>query len=72
MKKKVFLIGVGGIGISALAKYLYFQNYEIFGSDQSKNENIEKLEKDFNLKFYENQNGDGISKDFELEFEKRS
>ncbi len=65
-KKKAFLIGVGGIGVSALAKYLYFQNYEIYGSDQNKNENIEKLEKDFGLKFFLGQDGAGIARDFDL------
>ena len=30
---KIHCIGIGGIGISGLAKYLYFQGYQISGSD---------------------------------------
>ena len=66
MNKKVFLVGIGGIGISALAKYLYKDGYEIFGSDNEINRNIEDLQKDFNLKFLGNHNENNLSNDFDF------
>ena len=33
----IHLIGIGGIGISGLAKFLYFQGHQISGSDQKEN-----------------------------------
>ncbi len=51
MKKKVFLIGIDGIGVSALAKFLAAQNYQIFGSDFQKGENAQELEKKYDLVF---------------------
>ena len=34
---KIHLIGIGGIGISGLAKFLHFQGHQISGSDQKAN-----------------------------------
>lgn len=51
--KKVFLVGIGGIGVSALAKFLFKENYEIFGSDLDLNENVIELKKKFNLNFFD-------------------
>ncbi|MBR7048198.1 MAG: UDP-N-acetylmuramate--L-alanine ligase, partial [Campylobacter sp.] len=41
--KKVHFIGIGGIGISALAKFLHEKNYEISGSDIKESETIAEL-----------------------------
>ena len=41
--KKVYFIGVGGISMSALAKYLSTQGYVVSGSDAVKNEQTEAL-----------------------------
>ena len=41
--KKVHFIGIGGIGISALAKFLHEKNYEISGSDIIESETIAEL-----------------------------
>ena len=50
--KNVFLVGVDGIGVSAVAKYLRGDGYEIFGSNLEKGENVLELEKNFGLHFF--------------------
>ncbi len=41
--KSYFFIGVGGIGMSALARFLLKNNYAVSGSDLRKSENISEL-----------------------------
>ena len=41
--KKVYFIGIGGISMSALAKFLSVCGYEIYGSDGVRNEETENL-----------------------------
>lgn len=43
--KKIHLVGIGGIGMSGIAEILINQGFEISGSDLSKSENTEYLEK---------------------------
>lgn len=43
--KKVFFIGIGGIGISAIARMMLFERKEVAGSDISENEITRELEK---------------------------
>lgn len=43
---KVHFIGIGGIGISGLARYLKSQGVQISGSDIATNKNVKKLQKD--------------------------
>jgi UDP-N-acetylmuramate--alanine ligase len=43
-KPSVFLIGIGGIGISALARYFLSSNWEVSGSDGAKSDLTEALE----------------------------
>lgn len=43
---KVHFLGIGGIGISAIARFLKEQNYEISGSDLKESSTIEKLRKE--------------------------
>ena len=43
---RIYFIGIGGIGISALAKYYLKKGNEVFGSDVSGNDIIEKLLKE--------------------------
>lgn len=64
--KKVFLIGVGGVGVSSLAKYLYKKKYKIYGSDINKNENVINLIENYNLIFFDKQKEENITKDFEF------
>jgi len=43
--EKVFFIGIGGIGVSALARYYLSQGWEVFGSDLARSEIAKDLEK---------------------------
>ena len=43
--KKIFFIGIGGIGVSALARYYLSQRWEVFGSDLARSEIAKDLEK---------------------------
>lgn len=44
-KQKVYLIGIGGIGMSALAQYYASQGREVAGSDRERSPTTEMLEK---------------------------
>lgn len=41
--KKIYCIGIGGIGVSALARYYLSRGYEVFGSDKNESSLIETL-----------------------------
>lgn len=43
-KPKIFLIGIGGIGMSGIAEILTHQGYEVMGSDAKSNANTARLE----------------------------
>jgi len=43
--KKVFFVGIGGIGISAIARMMLLQGKEVFGSDIGENEITNELKK---------------------------
>jgi len=43
--KKVFFVGIGGIGISAIARMMTIQGKEVFGSDISTNSIMNELQK---------------------------
>ncbi len=43
--RKIHFVGIGGVGMSSLAQYLYSKGYEISGSDLERNSYVEKLEK---------------------------
>ena len=63
--KKIHLIGIGGIGISALARHYAHQGWQVQGSDLAKTTNSEKLEAHGVTVFYE-QTPDNISDDIDL------
>ncbi|MDQ7009382.1 MAG: UDP-N-acetylmuramate--L-alanine ligase [Candidatus Gracilibacteria bacterium] len=46
MQNKVYIIGIGGIGISAIARYYLHIGYEVFGSDMCDSELIGELKKE--------------------------
>jgi UDP-N-acetylmuramate--alanine ligase len=45
--KKVYLIGIGGIGVSALARYYKSEGWEVFWSDNTRSELISKLQSEW-------------------------
>ncbi len=42
-KKRIFFLGIGGIGMSALARVLVSRGYDVSGSDIKDNKNIQQL-----------------------------
>lgn len=65
--KKVFASGVGGIGVSALARVLKSKGLEVIGSDMAESEITKKLEKE-GIKIYLSQEAKNITKDIDLMF----
>ena len=45
INNKVYFIGIGGIGMSALAKWYQSQNWTVFGSDTTPSPIIDDLER---------------------------
>ncbi|MDQ7010081.1 MAG: Mur ligase family protein, partial [Candidatus Gracilibacteria bacterium] len=64
MKNKIYIIGIGGIGISALARFYLSQSYTVYGSDMNSSELINQLK---NEGAYINigEKADILDKDFE-------
>ena len=54
-KKHIHFIGVGGIGMSALAQVLFQKGFKVSGSDLSKNSITEKLRKKIKIYFSHNE-----------------
>lgn len=44
-KETIYLIGIGGIGMSAIAEILHNSNYKVQGSDVRSNANVDRLQK---------------------------
>jgi UDP-N-acetylmuramate--alanine ligase len=63
--KKVFFIGIGGIGISAIARMVHLEGKEVSGSDMSENLLTREL-KELGVKVTIGQSFDLIPKDTEL------
>lgn len=63
--KKVYLSGIGGIGVSALARYFLDLGKEVLGSDAAASEITLDLEKK-GVKFFETQTESNISEDIDL------
>jgi UDP-N-acetylmuramate--alanine ligase len=63
--KKVYFIGIGGIGMSALARYFRFRGAEVSGYDKTVTPLTRELEKEGIAIHYEEE-PDGIPKDAEL------
>lgn len=47
MNKKIYIIGIGGIGISAIARYYNENGYQVFWSDSTDSELIQKLQSEW-------------------------
>jgi len=63
---KIHFIGVGGIGISALAKYYIEKGHEVSGSDLVSSEITQALEKKGAKVFIGEHKGDNLSEDIDL------
>ena len=50
-KKHIHFVGIGGIGMSAIAQVLYQKGFKVTGSDISENLITKKLKKNKNLLF---------------------
>lgn len=61
----IYFIGIGGIGISALARILKAKGHTVSGSDLSKNLNTELLEKE-GIKVNYDQKSENLSSQFDL------
>ena len=44
--KDIYFIGIGGIGMSAIARYYKFKGYEVSGYDRTPSELTRELEKE--------------------------
>lgn len=56
----IHIIGIGGIGMSAIAKILHNSNYKVQGSDAQSNDNVDRLQK-LGIEVYIGHNADNIS-----------
>jgi len=65
MEKKIYFIGIGGIGMSALARFFLARNNQVFGSDLEKTEITDGLYKD-GAKIFIEQNTKNICDDFDI------
>lgn len=63
--KKVHFIGIGGIGMSALARLFLSEKKMVSGSDRSPSDITRTLEKD-GIHFFPHQNGMSLSKDIDF------
>ena len=62
--KHIYFIGIGGIGMSAIARYYKFKGYEVSGYDKTPSELTARLEAEGIVIHYED-NTDFIPKDVE-------
>jgi UDP-N-acetylmuramate--alanine ligase len=63
--KKIHFVGIGGIGMSAVAEILFKKGYKISGSDKSRNEVTERLEK-LGMKIFEGHSADNIQEGIDV------
>ncbi len=42
--KKLYFIGIGGIGVSALAQWFFHAGYDVIGSDMKQSDNVQRLQ----------------------------
>ena len=62
---KIYFIGIGGIGLSAIAKFMKLDQKQVSGSDLNRSLIIDNLEKD-KIKIYIGHSKDNITNDIEL------
>ncbi len=62
---RVFLVGIGGIGMSALARYYLSEGFEVLGSDLEHSEIIEELERE-GIKVFIGHNKENLPSNLDL------
>ncbi|MGL9732519.1 MAG: UDP-N-acetylmuramate--L-alanine ligase [Wolbachia sp.] len=60
-KETIHIIGIGGIGMSAIAEILHNSNYKVQGSDMQSNDNTDRLQK-LGMEIYIGHNTNNIKK----------
>ena len=63
--RKIHFVGIGGIGMSAVAEILFRKGYKISGSDKSRNEVTERLE-NLGIKIFEGHSADHIQESIDV------
>jgi UDP-N-acetylmuramate--alanine ligase len=63
--KKIHFIGIGGIGMSALARFFLYEKKQVSGSDRASSMITDALEKE-GVKFFVGQSAENISNDSDL------
>ncbi|MDR2978294.1 MAG: UDP-N-acetylmuramate--L-alanine ligase [Rickettsiales bacterium] len=58
-KETIHIIGIGGIGMSAIAEILHNSNYKVQGSDMQSNDNVNRLQK-LDIEVYIGHNANNI------------
>ncbi len=64
--KKAHLIGAGGAGMSAIAKYLYQQGYTVTGSDATVSQTITDLSEKYSFQYMGDHKSDNVRSDLEF------
>lgn len=64
--KKIYLVGIGGISMSGIAKYELKQGNQVYGSDIKQNEEIKTLQK-MGAKIYLEQKAENIEKNLPID-----
>ena len=64
--KKAHFVGIGGAGMSAMAKYLRHQGLHVSGSDRSASGITKDLEDNYEITFWEGSNPENIDNDIDL------
>jgi len=64
--KKAHLIGLGGAGVSAIAKYLVKEGYAVSGSDDTYSETIQELEEHYGVNYTGKHQGEAISGEIDM------
>ncbi len=64
--KTAYLIGIGGAGLSGLARYLHQNGYLIFGADNSDNDVCQKLRTDIGATIYTEHTADNVPEHCDL------
>ena len=63
--KKIYMIGIGGISMSAIAEYLSLKGFDVYGSDREDSKIIKRL-KTKNIKVFIGHNEKNIDDSYKV------